>query len=412
MKVNQKQLNSLAVSLLLSTDALCYTLPALGIGTFYRVMYLVETGALLIVLIGFIIRKQWKISMAHRQFSIAYFLWICFIYATSCFRVPNYSYALDSFIYCFAIGVFIIGLNFDTRTVLTLMTVMSVLILPAYSRLFAYQWESLNQANMGTVYAILIWTVAGLCHFIYYRDSWGKVCHLFYVPSIVGLFGIIQFANRGAALSLITFLLVVAFNRNVTLEEFKGGDILKKKIAIVIAAIIGYIVILNFNSLFMCLYNFLNGILDNMPSFFVKMNKMIALNDISNGREPVYEAAFAGIRNNPIFGNGIESFPSYTAYSYPHNFVLQLIYEGGILFCVVPIITILWVCYRLFFSQIQNKDKLVFLILLFVQVIPRFLVSATIWKDRCLWLMIFYVFYNYKEIGDGINGSYQGSGIK
>ena len=92
-----------------------------------------------------------------------------------------------------------------------------------------------------------------------------------------------------------------------------------------------------------------------MPSFFVKMNKMIALNDISNGREPVYEAAIAGIKNAPLLGNGIEAFPAYTAYSYPHNFILQLVYEGGILFCVIPVITIAWVSYTV--QQEKSYDR-------------------------------------------------------
>ena len=398
MKISRKQLNSLAVSLLLSTDALCYALPALGIGTFYRVMYIVETLALGIVIIGFLIGNKWSFDIGQHRLSIAYFLWISILYIISCFRVPDYSYSADLFLYCFAIGIFIIGLDFDIKTVLTIMTVMSVLILPAYSGLFAYQWESLNQANMGTVYAILIWVIAGMCHFIYYRDMWRKLCYVFYIPSIVGLYGIIQFANRGAALSLITFLLLILFNRDSKNVNVTQKALLKKRIAIILAAVLGYVVVLNFNSLFMLLYGFLSKILNTMPSFFVKMNKMIALNDISNGREPVYEAAIAGIKSSLLLGNGIESFPSYTAYSYPHNFILQLIYEGGILFCIIPVITIIWVCYKLLFSQIRNKNYIAFLILLFVQVIPRFLVSATIWKDKCFWLLVFYIFVNYKKI--------------
>lgn len=394
MKISQKQLNSIAAALLLSADALCYALPAIGIGTFYRVMYSVETLALGIAIISFLIGSRWSFNIGRHKLSIVCFLWIGVLYVISCFRVPNYSYSVDLFLYCFAIGVLIIGLDFDVKNVLTLMTVMSVLILPAYSAIFAYQWESLNQANMGTVYAILIWVIAGMCHFIYYRDMWRKLCYIFYIPSIVGLYGIIQFANRGAALSLITFVLLILYNRNGKNVE----NVTKKRIAIILAAVLGYVVILNFNTLFMFLYDILSKVLNTMPSFFVKMNKMIALNDISNGREPVYEAAIAGIKNAPLLGNGIEAFPAYTAYSYPHNFILQLVYEGGILFCVIPVITIVWVCYKLLFSQIKDKDCQVFLILLFVQVIPRFLVSATIWKDKCFWLLVFYTFVNYKKI--------------
>ena len=400
MKITRKQLNNLAVSLLLSTDALCYALPAVGLGTFYRVMYSVETLALGIVLIGFLIGNRWSFDIGRHKLSVAYFLCIGIVYATSCFRVPNYSYSFALFLYCFAIGIFIIGLDYDIKTVFTLMTVMSVLILPAYSGLFAYQWESLNQANMGTLYAVLIWVIAGLCHFIYYRDTWRKLCYVFYIPSVVGLYSIIQFANRGAALSLITFILLVLFNQNKKDKNLTQRALQKKRVAIILAVILGYVVILNFNSLFTLMYDFLNKILDTMPSFFVKMNKMIALNDISNGRIPVYEAAITGIKNNPLLGNGIESFPAYTAYSYPHNFILQLIYEGGVFFCVIPLITIVWLCYKLLFSQIRNKDYIAFLILLFVQVIPRFLVSATIWKDKCFWLLIFYVFVNYREINE------------
>ena len=67
MKISRKQLNSLAVSLLLSTDALCYALPALGIGTFYGVMYIVETLALGIVIIGFLIGKKWSFDIGRHR---------------------------------------------------------------------------------------------------------------------------------------------------------------------------------------------------------------------------------------------------------------------------------------------------------------------------------------------------------
>lgn len=398
MKVSKKQLNSIGVALMLSVDPLCYALPALGIGTFYRIMYLIETVALAFVVFGFLLGNKRILRVKKHKFGIVYFLLLCVVYIISYFRVPNYSYPIDQFLYCFAIGVLIISTDYCVETVLTIMTMLSSLIIPAYSVLFAYQWESLNQANMGTVYALLIWVVAALCHFIYYRQNRKKLFYLFYVPSIIGLYGILQFANRGAALSLVTLMMLVLFNRKRSDGGVSQNVVVKKRIAIFVVAVLGYIVILNFNNLFAYFYDFLNRVLDDMPSFFVKMNQMIAINDISNGRTPVYEAAIEGIKENFLFGNGIESFPSYTLYLYPHNFLLQLVYEGGIFFCVIPLIAMIWICYKLFFTQIERKDCLVLIILLFVQVVPRFLVSATIWRDRCFWLLIFYIFAHYKEI--------------
>lgn len=398
MILKRKQINSLAVALILSVDALCYALQGLGIATFYRIMYFVEILSVGLVALGKIASSTTKISIKQHMLPLLYFIFITVIYVISACVVPNYTYSLDQFIFYFVISVFVICIDFDVENVLAIMTVLSTFMVFAYSSLFAYQWESLNQASMGALYAILIWVVASFCHFIYYRKNKRKLFYIFYIPGAVGLFGILQYGSRGTVLSLATFILVVIFNRT-----FENGKLMKKnikkRIMIVIIVIISFILILNFNEIFLYLYDILDNIFSEMPSFFVKTNKMIKLQDIGNGRTDLYKAAIKGILDSPLIGHGIESFSYYTGYVYEHNFILQLLYEGGFFFCIVPLSIVVWCCYKLLFAQVEDKDMIAILIVLFVQVVPRFLVSATIWRYRSFWIFVFFVWVHIKEIG-------------
>lgn len=402
MKISKKKINSIAVAFFLSVDALCYVLPVLGIGTYYRLMYTIEMVALALILIGNIAKNSigLKLSIKKYGLSIVYFGFIGVVYSISSFIVPKFSYTLDLFIFCFAIGVIIISVDFNAEIVLTIMTIMSCLIIPSYAGVFAYQWESLNQASMGTAYAILTWVIAGFCHFIYFRKNYNRFFYIFYIPSIVGFVGILQFANRGTVLALITFAVLAYFNTQGVFNDDINKEMKRKRVKLIIIAILGFYVILNFNQLFLLVYDFLDSVLSEMPSFFVKMNRMITINDISNGRTDLYAAAIKGIFESPFIGHGIESFSYNTGFAYEHNFILQLLYEGGIFFCIVPLMTIIWLLYKLLFSQVRNRNILAVLIFLTVQVIPRFLVSGTIWTDRFFWLLIFYVFANRRNINE------------
>lgn len=397
ISLNKIKINSLALALVLIVDAMCYTFPALGIGTFYVVGYAIEAIALAMLFLVKLGSDNFSIKKGSKVAAL-YFLVICIAFIITKMVGPDTDYSLLSFIYFFVVSIFVVCRDVNTESVLKYITVASILTVFAYNSIFAYQFVTLNQASMGAVYSVLPIATAGVIHFIYYRQNEKKLFYIFYIPIIILLFGIITYANRGTVLSFIVLILVIAMNRP---QNFRGDVKVisnKKRIAMLAVCIVGFIAVLNFNEIFLALYNVASEKFGTLPSIFVKMNKYIGLDDISNGRSEVYEAAINYIKQSPFFGYGIETFESYTNYPYPHNFVLQLIFEGGLLFAIIPTAAIIISCIRLFFSQMKDENLCVILMLLIVQVIPRFLVSATIWRSRCFWILVFMVLYKYKHI--------------
>ena len=58
-----------------------------------------------------------------------------------------------------------------------------------------------------------------------------------------------------------------------------------------------------------------------------KNMRMIAEGDMSNGRDYIEGIALHKIAESPIFGYGLDQFENNTGMVYPHNFVLQMVFQ-------------------------------------------------------------------------------------
>ena len=152
------------------------------------------------------------------------------------------------------------------------------------------------------------------------------------------------------------------------------------------------------NKIILGLYGLWSTVSQNVPSFLVKMNKYILLNDTSNGRTEVFDLAVSIIREHPLFGIGIENFGKYFEVNYPHNFILQLWLEGGVFFLIVPVITSVYLVKEVMMCVVGDKKLEATLIFMMLLAIPRFLLSLDIWTYYEFWIPIFYVVANYKYI--------------
>ena len=73
---------------------------------------------------------------------------------------------------------------------------------------------------------------------------------------------------------------------------------------------------------------------------------------------------------------------------YPHNFVLQHLFEGGILFATIPTYLVCRHFYEVIFGKIENKSEFVLSAMLLCQCIPKQLFSGDAWFNTTLWMMI------------------------
>jgi O-antigen ligase len=132
----------------------------------------------------------------------------------------------------------------------------------------------------------------------------------------------------------------------------------------------------------------------NIPSFLLKSTTLMSRTNrgIDNGRKELYELAWKYIKQSPVCGYGIGTFAYYTKYPWAHNYLLQAMFEGGIFF-VIPAVVVSLIYFLYVIKQnAKERNELAFMILLFCECIPRYLVSNDPWRGTAIWLMMGYGF--------------------
>lgn len=121
-----------------------------------------------------------------------------------------------------------------------------------------------------------------------------------------------------------------------------------------------------------------------------KMVRMATMGEeLSNGRVRLWEQAFKDITASPLFGNGVSAYEK-TNGIYPHNFLIQVFHEGGVLY-FIPILIVILKFFRLIFSNIQTKESKIFLIYLLFSGMIELLFSNVYWRNVYFWFFIGYV---------------------
>jgi len=123
------------------------------------------------------------------------------------------------------------------------------------------------------------------------------------------------------------------------------------------------------------------------------LNKMVAFShlnkELSNGRLDLWIKAFDDISRYPFFGNGITVY-EHKYGIYPHNFLIQVFYEGGVIY-LFPILLVLLKLVKLLLSKHQSKEIKLFLIYLFFGGIIELVFSNVYWRNVYFWFFIGYV---------------------
>lgn len=137
------------------------------------------------------------------------------------------------------------------------------------------------------------------------------------------------------------------------------------------------------------LYN-IQGTLRNYNLSFKIIDKNINLiekEDLGNGRTETYKIALEEFKNEPLTGNGISSFNKKYG-TYPHNFILQILYEGGIVLLILFIFPLICGIYEIFFDRKTPPVSKTLLIFLFCNSIMRLLISYEYWREMYFWMFI------------------------
>lgn len=241
--------------------------------------------------------------------------------------------------------------------------------------------------SMGTCYAFLVPVLANLVYlrFFYKNESvFLKIVMLFFAAiNIYYLVLMTMYGSRGpvlcALLLILSFFIVhVADNGKITIR--KG----QTYIILVCIVLITY----SFTTILQMLQDF-------FATFDVSLNvidKFLRLDDrgdMTNGREKILSMTWEGIINSPLWGNGTSQFLNNTGVVYPHNFILQMLYDGGIILTLSVMIPVLKILIHKM-RTVPKNEYICLLFLLFASV-PGALFSGDLWNQGTLWMFFGFV---------------------
>jgi O-antigen ligase len=259
--------------------------------------------------------------------------------------------------------------------------------------LFQYQYESFGQAGMGSSYSVVSVAIPALIHFWYYRKNTKLLEKVAYIYIAFLIICLCFRGNRGAVLSVFVCVVVLLFNIAKP-NGYTQGLNPKMQIMKLVALFAMIAIILNLENIIVWITEALSNVGLNVPSFLSKSVLLMSQTnrDIDNGRSELYALVWQYIKQRPVFGYGIGTFDYYTNRHWPHNYILQVAFEGGVIFAV-PVIAVSLIYFLYLIKQnTKEKTELAVMLLLFCECIPRYLISNDSWRGTAIWLMLGYGF--------------------
>lgn len=388
-----KESNKIPILVLISTALVAFFCDIKTINAYLAPMSDEDTGGpmamlylisvIAIFFFGIFFLKKREAIPINGIFLISY---ICLFYIfTALFIAPPHTDIL--FFGVFTISSFLIPfvITIDTRWFLKFLMLFSVPAILKVNEIFVFVYSYADVLSMGTCYAFLTPILATIIYlFTFFKNEslFQKIVTI--VLSIVnGVFAsyLITFGSRGPVFAIIVTILymtVVKYNHESGKIELKKGRMF---IYLLAAIIIG----ISFIPLLVEIQNVLSQS-DISLNFINKFINKFEAGSISNGRDEVLELAWNDIKNNPIFGMGFDQYFNNhgTIAPYPHNFLVQILYDGGLLFFFIMIIP-LWKSIKTIIASCSYDDFILFSALFFTSV-PRAMFSGNLWSNGPLWM--------------------------
>lgn len=274
-------------------------------------------------------------------------------------------------------------LKVDYKLVFKGCMLLLVMAIPVYKQLFlkANMGISYDAISMSTSYDILPITIAGLVHFLYFRQEANVLDKVLYVFSVIFSLSFIRMSYRGALLALIVTLILAFYFQ-------KKRDSFRNQLLFLTIAITVIFLLINYQAVLTEISYILSKVGIRI-AFIDKSIYLLSSENVLHGRSDIYRKAIEGFLLSPILGNGMATFQHYTNYPFPHNFVLEFLFDGGLLLSV-PLIGIFIVAIKSLLQSAWDVPRYRFAFVLMIGsiAITRGLISAESWRIVLLWLFI------------------------
>lgn len=372
------KLNSFNVALMIMTPYLNVLIP-----TFLPISSPGNMFGVVITLLYIIsMFKSRKMEINSNILIIIFYLMMFFIVSLFFQNFNNITIGIFiNFAYYGVLSMLIVSQELSTKYVLKYIILLSLLSLINLNEFITNSRlsDTSNVVIMGYSYSFLPSVVASAIFSIYYRKGRDYLTLFGVCFNVYLLWMLFTGGTRGAVLALIFGTLLLLSS------QFREGTHKTYNWILWIAVICGMLTLNFFNEIIEALYSLTSNVglsINLINKTFIKSQA----SDVLNGRDMLYPLAIQGFQESPIWGQGIGNFNILYG-GYPHNFILQLLFEGGLLLAS-PIVFVITIGFLWFLRRKSNNLDISMLIILFSTVaIPRLFVSANLWNTQSFWLL-------------------------
>lgn len=274
---------------------------------------------------------------------------------------------------------------YDEKKLLTYIIWFSFPAIFLLDRIFTTSGFMYETISMGISYAFLPSVIASVVYlFVYWKKNVSDFTMLIgCLANGVFLSKLVQYGSRGPTLSVVLCVLFL-----VIYKVHNGRGIKAKSWKLVAISFLLAIVIMN-------IWPILSLILDYIHGLGLRLNfvdKLFRLQssamDISNGRGEIWTTVIQEFLKSPLVGYGMSTSFHNIGIIYPHNLVLQLLYDGGL----VLALPILYFTIRGFMEWYRNCETSSYAlgVMLFFSSIPRAMLSTDVWEHGAVWFTLMY----------------------
>ncbi len=313
--------------------------------------------------------------------------WILFFYLITITFIGK-PYTSFAFLFVFTIAALLMPslTCVDGRLFMKCMMLYPVPAILKLDEIFVLPSLFSTTISMGTSYAFLTPVIVTIVYLSTYfkEESLAQKSVTILLSAINFVFAsyLLLFGSRGPVLAIIAtivFLLVVRPDETGVGLSFKKRNFFITLVIAIIASL-----------MFVTLLNVFQKEFEHFGLSFNFIDKFLRLNDesdMTNGRTDLYKMAIGDFIDSPVWGKGFDLFGSIhpsTDANYPHNFILQILADGGILLLIVfgvPIIRgIVKIC------KSCSKDEYAVFTTLLLGSVPGAMFTGDLWRNITLWL--------------------------
>lgn len=310
---------------------------------------------------------------------LIYFIMVAILLSTFVFHPENSEYLQEEYMDIISFMLFFfVGVCFDledNKNLLFWLSIIGLVLTFLYQAYFLGSGRKMEQDNMNTAYNIL----PSILYLIYYAFMNKKF--RFWLIAIIGIMLEFRQGTRGPILCIIIFLGV-----GIIYSIAKTENILRKLFGIILVGLA--VIALVFTDVLLNAAIALSdsfkeaGYSTRIFDYFIE-----GMIDDDSGREFIQNKIISAIETSPAFGYGVFGDRLFIGGSYPHNLLLEIFCQFGIVVGGALLITLLFV----FIDAIRKSNgffERLFVFMLIIMVIVKLMLSSSYLYETWLFFLI------------------------